>query len=75
MGTGINGGVGAGAGVGAGMVAQVGEVTDDISMLRESESYVYLTRPLKFILLVLPLVLVACSFCEKAPVPQADGNA
>jgi hypothetical protein len=73
METGISGGVEAGAGVGAGTGAQAGEVTTDISMLQESESYIYLTHPLKIILLVLPLVLVACSVCEKAPVSQADG--
>ena len=73
MGTGISSGVGAGAGVGAGTGAQGGEVTTDISMLQESESYVYLTHPLKIILLVLPLVFVACSVCEKVPVSQADG--
>jgi hypothetical protein len=32
----------------------------------------YLTRPLKIILLVLNLTLVACSVCEKTPVSQTD---
>jgi hypothetical protein len=42
-------------------------------MLYEFKSYMNLTRPVKIILLVQILVLVACSVCEKVPVTQTGG--
>jgi len=42
-------------------------------MLQELKSYMHLTRPVRIILLVQILVLVACSVCEKAPVSKTDG--